>query len=263
MSTQDFQSGPFSFDAGQGVIMNGTHSRYWTMSYGHEMLAECLLPERATRPEITDAFNAFYAAFTAQFKSAPAARENPLAHGYKALLVRSTDNTGEHGEILDEFLVLAPLDGLVPHVLMSDRYETWLYVPDVPDCDGLIPMGADEFARLKTAHEAIKKALLREPIVEVPAPPLAWVQELLPDSVLTEDADEWRAPTAWEIRHVVGEGSFTGVTGAQAAAIIGVSAQNFRKYLAGDNAKHRQSISYAMWHLLLHKLGVKAIGSAS
>jgi hypothetical protein len=93
----------------------------------------------------------------------------------------------------------------------------------------------------------------------VTAPANAWIAELFPNEVLDIDPDAWRAPTAWELRHVVGEGSFTRVSGAKAAALVGVSPQNFRKYTAGDSAKNRQSISFAMWHLLLARLQVKAV----
>nr|7DTR_A Chain A, AcrIF24 [Pseudomonas aeruginosa] len=89
------------------------------------------------------------------------------------------------------------------------------------------------------------------------APPLAWITGLLPGEVLTHDAEEWRPPTSWELRHVVGEGSFTGVSGAAAAALLGMSATNFRKYTAGDSAANRQKISFAAWHYLLDRLGVK------
>jgi len=255
----DFQNGPFSFEAGAKVMLNGTPCRRWSMSYDRDVLAERLLPERATRPEIVERFGSARAAFVARFQHPVAAHEDPLAHGTLARLVRSTDVTGVAGQVLDEFLALTPIEGLRVG-LMDDRYATWLHIPEF---DGILPMAADEFLRLKTAHEAIRNALTQAPVIKVPVPPLAWVQALLPESVLAEDADAWRAPTAWEIRHVVGEGSFTGVTGAQAAAMVGVSAQNFRKYLAAEGAKNQQRISYAMWHLLLHKLGIQYIGSAS
>jgi len=86
--------------------------------------------------------------------------------------------------------------------------------------------------------------------------PYGWIGNLLPETVMTTDPEAWRAPTAWEIRHVVGEGSFTGISGAKAAAIVGITPANFRKYTASDSAKNRQSISYAAWHLLLIKMGV-------
>ena len=77
--------------------------------------------------------------------------------------------------------------------------------------------------------------------------------------MLARELADWRAPTSWELRHVVGEGSFTGWTGAQAAAMVGVTPQNFRKYTARDGASTRQGMSFAMWHLLLHKLGVQRV----
>lgn len=89
------------------------------------------------------------------------------------------------------------------------------------------------------------------------APFRSWIADLLPDDVLTTDPEEWRAPTAWEIRHIVGEGAFTSMPGATVAALVGVTPQNFRKYTAQDSAASRQNISFAMWHLLLHKLGVQ------
>lgn len=83
-----------------------------------------------------------------------------------------------------------------------------------------------------------------------------WIANLLPEEVMTTDPEAWRAPTAWEIRHIVGEGSLTGISGAKAAALVGITPANFRKYTASDSAKNRQSISYAAWHLLLIKMGV-------
>lgn len=83
-----------------------------------------------------------------------------------------------------------------------------------------------------------------------------WIGNLLPDDVMTADPEAWRAPTAWEIRHLVGEGSLTGISGAKASALIGISPANFRKYTASDTAKNRQSMSFAAWHLLLLRLRV-------
>lgn len=88
------------------------------------------------------------------------------------------------------------------------------------------------------------------------AAPRGWIANLLRAEVTTTDAEAWQAPSSWEIRHVVGEGSLTGITGAAAAALVGMTSQNFRKYLAADGASTRQKISYAAWHLLLKKLDV-------
>lgn len=83
-----------------------------------------------------------------------------------------------------------------------------------------------------------------------------WIANLLPDAVLHTDPELWLAPTAWELRHVVGEGSLTGISGAKAAEMVGITPSNFRKYTASDSAKNRQPISYAAWHLLLQRLHI-------
>lgn len=87
--------------------------------------------------------------------------------------------------------------------------------------------------------------------------PNAYIAALLPEETLTEDLAAWRAPTSAEIRIVIGRGSETGLSGADAAHLVGVLPQNFRKYTASDDAASRQKMSYAMWHLLLHRTGVK------
>ena len=87
--------------------------------------------------------------------------------------------------------------------------------------------------------------------------PNSHITTLLPADVLTENPAEWRAPTAADIKIVVGKGSETGLPGSVAAHLVGVLPQNFRKYTAADDAASRQKMSYAMWHLLLHRVGVK------
>ena len=90
----------------------------------------------------------------------------------------------------------------------------------------------------------------------IAAPRRAWIANLLPSEILDANPDTWRAPTAWEIRHIVGEGSLTGMSGAKAAALIGISPANFRKYTASEGAANRQSISFAGWHLLLLRMEI-------
>ena len=122
--------------------------------------------------------------------------------------------------------------------LIDDRARFWIRTADRM-CS--LDLTLDEYAVLRARYAA---------------PENAWIANLLPSDVLTHDLHEWRAPTAWEIRHLVGEGSFTGISGAKAAALIGISPQNFRKYTASDSAANRQNISFAAWHLLLHRLNV-------
>ncbi|WP_234085248.1 hypothetical protein [Azonexus sp. R2A61] len=122
--------------------------------------------------------------------------------------------------------------------LIDDRAEFWL------QSDNRLysmPVSIDGYASIRSTSSAA---------------PLCWVRNLLPVDVVTTDPEQWRAPSSWEIRHVVGEGSFTGISGAKAAALVGMTPQNFRKYTATDGASTRQNISFAAWHLLLKKLGV-------
>ena len=91
------------------------------------------------------------------------------------------------------------------------------------------------------------------------ASPHAWISTLLPSEVLTLDKDGWRSPTHDELAHVIGIGSLTGIPGERAAELVGHDPQNFRKYTASATAQHRQSISFATWHLLLHRLGITQI----
>lgn len=247
----EFNYGPFAFVPGQRIQVNGRQTVEWEMRYGTKFIAARRLPENLCRPDIADAFGAAYAAFVRDAQPTPAAVEDPLGAGYAVRLVSSTDSVGQHGGVIDSFLCLAPIAGMSAGMI-DDRYPTWI----VSDIGAVEPMGEEEFMRLKAAHEAIKDALLAG---HKPAPrkPNAWISSLLPGDVLTQDPEHWRAPTAWEIRHIVGEGSFTSITGAAAAALVGVTPQNFRKYTAQDGARTRQNMSFAMWHLLLHRLGVQ------
>lgn len=89
--------------------------------------------------------------------------------------------------------------------------------------------------------------------------PNAYIAALLPEETLTEDLAAWRAPTSAEIRIVIGRHSETGLSGAEAANLVGVQPQNFRKYTSADGAASRQKMSFSMWHMLLHRTGVKLL----
>ena len=79
----------------------------------------------------------------------------------------------------------------------------------------------------------------------------------LPPEVLTDDPALWRAPTSQEIRIIVGKRSLTGKSATEAARLVGVTPQNFRRYNAMPGAKHVSEMSYSMWHLLLLRLNVQ------
>lgn len=223
---QDFQSGAFEYRAGQRAKLASQPHIEWSLCYAGKLLAAHFVSAVATRGEVQEAFSDDVAEFKAH------ARKEYAPDRFELI-------DYETGDAVAAFFARS-----VPEMtpgLIDDRARYW-----VRSADRLRsrPVTLSGFGVLAAAHQA---------------PALAWVQGLLPDEVLTLDAAEWRAPTAWEIRHVVGEGSFSGITGAQAAALVGVLPQNFRKYTAADGAASRQNMSFAMWHLLLHRLGVQSL----
>lgn len=219
-----FNFGPFTFTPGRALRVAGTPSRNWTMSYGADAVAEHVAPATATRDAIADAFDADLAEFVRR------ARGDFWPARISLIDVETDEEIGHF--LSDDGCGMTP--GLI-----DDRSRYW-----IRSADRLFSRDVtlSEFARIASEHAA---------------PENAWIAGLLPDAVLTDDPDDWRAPTSWEIRHVVGEGSFMHISGAKAATLIGVTPQNFRKYTARDGASTRQAISFAIWHLLLHKLGVK------
>ncbi|WP_159912993.1 hypothetical protein [Pantoea sp. 18069] len=249
---QDFQSGAFEYRAGQCATLAGVPSIKWVLYYGHEQLAWHYLPETAARSEIREEFSGDISDFERRHQ--PAARRAVSADALSPMFVQLVEEAS--GRVLGGFEAEAPIAGLASG-LIDDRWPTWLVTTTRPLMS--MPMGMDEFERLAAAHNAVRR--VRAEMTPAPAAlrPHAWIAGLLPGHVLSLDADEWRAPTAWEIRHVVGEGSFTGVTGAKAAALVGVLPQSFRKYTAADGAASRQNMSFAMWHLLLHRLDVQRL----
>ena len=248
----EFSHGPFSFDPGQRLMLAGESSRAWKMRYGSTEVAMHTLPDISKQSGIIEAFSADIALFIRSRKPTPAPALSRKK--YEVALCRSTENTGEVGPEISSFRTSLPIPGLTAG-LIDDRYETWAITSF-----GNMPMNASEFERLAAAHAVSNEALDKLDAAELrllSEPARSWIAGMLPAEVMTSDPNAWRAPTSWEIRHVVGEGSFTGLSGAKAAELVGVTPQNFRKYTAQDGAKTRQNMSYAMWHLLLHRLGVK------
>ena len=219
-----FQTGPFSFEPSpRGLRRNGVSARGWTLSYGCASLATRTLPDGLTQSEIRDAFASDIGAFVEQAKT----ENRPM----RINLVDAETDTIVAGFFSHSMCGLTP--GLI-----DDRSRYWLQSPDRSYSRDVT---LSEFAELAARYAA---------------PENSWIAGLLPDEVLTTDPDVWRAPSSWEIRHVVGEGSFTGISGASAAKLVGVTPQNFRKYTAADTAKTRQKMGFAMWHYLLNRLRI-------
>lgn len=221
----DFRSGPFEFAcAPKGASVAGVQMNRWTLFYGHQRLGEKMLPRAATQTEVREAFEGDLGRFVVEAKSRCGSEPYELVTPAGDVLAR---------------VVLSAVEGLAP-CIPDDRFPFWVVTAQKPTRGE--PVTLEQFGLLVANH--------------LPAP-RAWIADMLPEAVLTTDPAAWAPPSSWQIRHVVGEGSFTGITGAAAAALVGVSPQNFRKYTAADDARTRQPISFSMWHLLLHKLGVQ------
>lgn len=215
-----FNDGPFTFTPGDQFAYG---RQQWNMCFDSQFIAMHTLEAR-TRDQVVNAFDDDRVAFV------QAARD---AHEPERVSLIDY----EAGDEVAHFFSFGSC-GMTAGII-DDRSRYWLRSADKLYSRNVT---LSEFAQI-----AISEA----------ADPDAWIAGLLPDDVLTHDANAWRAPTSFEIRHIVGESSFTHVSGAKAAALVGVTPQNFRKYTARDGASTRQKISYAMWHLLLHKLGVQ------
>ena len=227
----DIQIGPFTYCGGKILLINGQPARRWRMEYRGQEIAEKVRTSSSeqdafgvTSYEISTFFDDERAGFVrvAKLENAP---------GRVDLVEFDSGNSVAQ---LDSESMCGMTAGLI-----DDRSRFWLRSAD------------RRYSRAVTLSEYAQIA------VQYAAPAHCWIAALLPAEVLTDDSEKWRAPSSWELRHVVGEGSFTGVTGAKAAELVGVLPQNFRKYTAKDGASSRQAMSFAMWHLLIHKLGVK------
>ena len=223
MLKQDFTVGPFTI-APMGAV--GPHRQRFSVSYNHQYSAE-IVTEAKSQRDVTEAVEDTMAQLRRDLKADHESRN----------LIRLTDG---HGQTLSKFYAAGVLPDMTPG-LVDDRFDYWLK-DESGKYSQVVTLG--EFATLKCRHQLSD---------------YAWIADLLADDVLTTNTDEWRAPTPWEIRHIVGVGSFTGISGAKAAEMVGVNASSFRKYTAQEWAKSRQNMSYAMWHLLLHKLGVQKL----
>jgi hypothetical protein len=223
MLKQDFTIGPFTI-APIGAV--GPHRQRFSVRYNNQHSAE-FVTEAKTQHEVADAAGAAIAALSKDLREETEVRT----------LINLTD---QNGEVINGFYAAGALPDMSPG-LIDDRSKLWL-----KDESGLYSLDVNhaEYAQQRAAYELPRRA---------------WIADLLPGNILTNDPGKWRAPTAWEIRHIVGEGGFIGISGAKAAVLIGVTASNFRKYTAQDGAKARQNMSFAMWHLLLHRLGVQRL----
>lgn len=217
MLKEKFMVGPFEVRPKSGERVD--------IGYGSATLARNIGITGSTRHEVIESLDDCFTRLRDELRA--------KSELHKINLVRESTRQRIAGFLCDSSIIPGMTPGLI-----DDRAEFWLQSADRLYS---MPVSIDDYAKLRAA---------------LAAAPLGWIAALLPDDVMTTTPEQWRAPTSWEIRHVVGEGSFTRISGAKAAALVGMTPQNFRKYTAADGSSTRQSISYAAWHLLLQKLGV-------
>lgn len=222
MLTNEFSTGPFTVRP-SGRIQG---DQLFDIFYGESLMVERVPVEPGTQSQVTERLEESLSKIIVEL-----CEDHEASH--------RIDLVNSDGERVAAFRAGASVVEDMSAGLIDDRFKYWLRSEDRLYS---MPVTLNEYATIKAKNER---------------PDNAWIADLLPDDVLTHDASEWRAPTAWEIRHIVGTGSFIGISGAKAAELIGVSPTNFRKYTAGEGAKNRQKMSFAMWHLLLHRLGVQ------
>lgn len=247
-------SGPFTLNLTETVRLSGALHDRWEIDYAGERFAWHHLPAGAKTAAVIEAFSDAIAVWCAELQEAPA-EQAPDPVAVLRLVDIATDTE------LGRMPWAAEVPGLRNWIPNEDS-PTWLLTSTTPPM--CMPMSEAEFARLRPAMTALhaerlerEEAAARSAAAAIPR--RAWIAKLLPGAVLTHAPEAWRSPSSWEIRHVVGEGSLTGISGATAARLVGVTPQNWRKYTASEDAKHRQRIGFAMWHTLLHALDIQRL----
>lgn len=82
------------------------------------------------------------------------------------------------------------------------------------------------------------------------------IEDVLPEDVLTLDPKKWRTPTSEEFRAMK---AVAGVPNGRMAHLIGVTIAMIVRYQSVYRLKNKCNITFANWHLLLHRLGLKKI----
>lgn len=226
MLKETFTIGPFTIRPAGRMQVAGKTQQLFDIAYGPQPLRERVPVNPGTQKQVADQLDESISNITTELRA-----EHECSH--------RIDLVDGQGKRLASFKAESSVIGDMSAGLVDDRFHYWLRSANKLQSQ---PVTLDEYSRLRTQYER---------------PARAWIADLFDDEVLTSNADDWRAPSAWELRHIVGVGSLTGISGAKAADLVGVNASSFRKYTAREEAKNRQAMSFAMWHLLLHRLEIQ------
>ncbi|WP_199135243.1 hypothetical protein [Delftia sp. ASV31] len=234
--TPGYRHGPFDFKSSFPSVSNGSPGRSWTMFYGDQQVSQRHIAGlEITRGTLMDAFSDALTAFVKKAKHTHSPTRVDLMD------VKAGSSIADFACYDTTQLGLEPLELVVPDTKWQLRCTRTGRVRNVHDIREYMEIVANHVPSEQEARNG-------------------WIAGMLPRSVLTHDQWEWRAPTSWEIRHVASQGAlvdYINMSGPKAAELVGVTAQNFRKYTAHEGAESHQKISFAMWHLLLHRLGVQ------
>lgn len=228
MLTNEFNIGSFTVRPSGRMQVAGEQHQLFDIAYGSDTMRERIPVKTGTQNQVAAQLNEAMSDIIKALRA-----ENECRYLIELVNAR--------GERLAAFKAGSSVVSGMTAGLIDDRFDYWLRSEDQLYS---MPVTLNEYAALRAEHNL---------------PCHAWIADLLPADVLTTGPEDWRPPTHWELRHIIGEGSLTGITGAKASAMVGVNPSSFRKYTASEGAKNRQQMSFAMWHLLLHRLEIKRL----
>ncbi|WP_322052323.1 hypothetical protein [Paraburkholderia bannensis] len=226
---QDFQHGPFRYQADDAGATGNRHRVQWSVSYAGMILEQRSVSADFEREDIVDIFKGTIERFITH------------ARGQFQPVTITLERWNTRNQPIARVPVLHVPAGM--NIAVPNRHsEYWVRLAGTHRC---APMSPENF--LSFVREA------------TPAPH-AWITQFLRADLLTCDAQAWRAPTAWEVLHVIGKGSWTATSTAQAANMLGLAVRTVSNYVtSGDRF---QTIQFSAWHTLLHLLGVKYMNSS-
>lgn len=136
----------------------------------------------------------------------------------------------------------------------SDRWTLW-YGLDVIN-HATLPAGSGPVEALNTCRHLIEDWL--EDVSGYTINAKTWIVNLLSPACLASNSGKWKAPSYFDICHVVGTGSLTGLSVDRASALLGIPPERLTFYLLPDNDGRRSPMTYQMWNKLLVSTGIRA-----
>ena len=218
-----FQYGAFYFKPECEISQDGQVLIEWSLNYGEKPLGTKLTHVGTPQKEIINGFSDLISAFVLLKK--------------QNLLTQSVYFYDKETDCFMDSFKTMEIDDMT-HAI-DDKSQYWLCNREKSKA---LPLDSiRSYIHTRIRYEATASS---------------WIAQMLPKDTLAFNAKEWKAPTGWHFRHIVGEGSFTGRTIKNAADAIGVATRKIIKY-SQSNGDKDQSIGFAEWHMLLYKFKLK------